>query len=179
MTLTRITEILKRNARLAVLIGIAVVLVILMFIFYSGSRPLADEKAKLEVQQRAAAVALSNAQAQYDVTKLQAEKDSLQANIPSFPSALPSVGLSAYIGAAADKYGVEILSLTPRGASSEALAASRYTRYDIAVTVSGEYDKMNSFLSYLEGGPFLSLRIEGGGFTPNSGALTVVILTQS
>jgi hypothetical protein len=179
--MTQIVNSVKRNARLAALIAVAVILVVVAFIFYSGSQSAADEQAKLEKQATTAKVNLTVAQGQYDLTKLRTEQDSL-AVTSSFPSLLPSVGLSAYIGGAADKYGVEIVSITPKGAGAETLAGKKYTRYDTVVEVApklaGDYRAMNSFLQYLEGGPFLSLRIESAAFTPSGGTVTVVILTQ-
>ena len=175
--MTQIVNLVKRNARLAALIAVAVILVVAAFIFYSGSQSAADEQAKLEQQATTAKVNLAIAQGQYDLTKLRAEQDSL-AVTSSFPSLLPSVGLSAYISGAADKYGVEIVSITPGGAGAETLAGKKYTRYDTGVQVAGGYTAMNSFLSYLEEGPFLSLRIESAAFTPIGGTFTVVILTQ-
>ena len=175
--MTQIVNLVKRNARLAALIAVAVILVVAAFIFYSGSQSAADEQAKLEKQATTAKVNLTIAQGQYDLTKLRAEQDSL-AVTSSFPSLLPSVGLSAYISGAADKYGVEIVSITPGGAGAETLAGKKYTRYDTGVQVAGGYTAMNSFLSYLEEGPFLSLRIERAAFTPIGGTFTVVILTQ-
>jgi len=173
----QIVNAVKSNGRLAVLIAIAVILLVVTFIFYSGSQSSADEQAKLETQATSAKVSLTVAQGQYDVAKLQAQQASLAAT-SSFPSALPSVGLSAYIAAAADKYGVELVSLTPQGATAETLAGKKYTRYDTVVKVAGDHAAMNLFLRYLEEGPFLSLRIENATFTPIDGTFTVVFLTQ-
>jgi len=175
--MTQIVNLIKRNARVAALIAVAVILIVVAFIFYSGSQSSADEQAKLETQVKVAKVNLINAQGQYDLAKLRTEQASLT-DTPSFPSLLPSVGLSAYLGAAADKYGVEIVSITPKGASAETLAGKKYTRYDTVVQVAGDYAAMNSFLSYLEEGPFISLRLENLSFTPSGGTFTVVFLTQ-
>jgi hypothetical protein len=46
------------------------------------------------------------------------------------------------------------------------------------VQVSGDYEAMNSFLSYLEEGPFISLRLENVSFTPSGGTFTVVVVTR-
>jgi hypothetical protein len=161
----QIIDLVKHNARLAALIAVAVILVIVAFIFYSGSQSSADEQAKLETQVKVAKVSLINAQDQYDLAKLQAEQASLIYS-PSLPLSVSSVELSAYIAGAADKYGVELVSLTPRGAASA------------GVQVSGDYEAMNSFLTYLEVGPFISLRLENVSFTPSGGTFTVVVLTR-
>jgi hypothetical protein len=163
--MTQIVDSVKRNGRLAALIAVIVILLVVTFIFYRGSQSSADQQAKLETQQKVAAVNLSIAQGQYDVAKLQAEQASLTGS-PSLPLSVSSVELSAYIGAAADRYGVTIVSLTPNGAASA------------GVQVTGNYAAMNSFLQYLEGGPFLSLRIDNATFTPSGGTFTVVVLKQ-
>jgi len=179
--MTQAVDLIKRNARVAALIGVAVVLVIVAFIFYSGSQSAADEQAKLETQFNSAKQSLTLAQAQYDVTTLQAEYDSLKYTT-SFPPAFPGVDLSAYIAGAADKYGVQVVSLTPKGAvGTETIGGNKYTRYDTVVQVTGDYQAMNSFLSYLEagqGGQFPSLRIDNASFTLTGGTFTVVILTK-
>ncbi len=179
--MTQVIDLVKRNARLVALIAVVVVLVVVTFIFYSGSQSSADQQAKLETQVKVAKVNLSLAQGQYDVATLQAEKDGLTAS-PSFPVTFPSVELSAYIAGAADKYGVQLVSLTPRGAvGTETIGGTAYTRYDTVVQVTGDYQAMNSFLSYLEAGQagqFPSLRIDNSSFTPTGGTFTIVILTQ-
>ena len=163
--MTQIVNLVKRNTRLAALIAVVVILVVVTFIFYSGSQSSADEQAKLETQVNDAKVSLINAQDQYDLAKLQTEQASLTYS-PSLPLSVSSVELSAYIAGAADKYGVELDSLTPRGAASA----------DVKVT--GDHEAMNSFLTYLEVGPFLSLRLENVSFTPSGGTFTVVVLTR-
>ena len=167
--MTQIINLVKRNTRLAALIAVVVILVVVTFIFYSGSKSSADEQAKLETQVKVAKVSLINAQDQYDLAKLQTEQASLTYS-PSLPLSVSSVELSAYIAGAADKYGVELVSLTPRGAATSA-----------GVQVTGDHEAMNSFLSYLEEGPFISLRLENVSFTitPSEGTtFTVVVRTQ-
>jgi len=163
--MTQIIDLIKRNTRLAALIAVVVILVVVTFIFYSGSQSSAEEQATLETQAKVAKVSLINAQDQYDLAKLQAEQASLTGS-PRLPPSVSSVELSAYIAGAADKYGVELVSLTPKGAASA------------GVQVSGGHEAMNSFLTYLEVGPFISLRLENVSFTPTGGTFTVVVLTR-
>ena len=163
--MTQIINLVKRNARLAALIAVVVILVVVAFIFYSGSQSSADEQAKLETQAKVAKVSLINAQDQYDLAKLQAEQTSLTGSL-RLPPSVSSVELSAYIAGAADKYGVELVSLTPKSAASA------------GVQVGGDYEAMNSFLTYLEVGPFISLRLESVSFTPSGGTFTVVVVTR-
>ena len=163
--MTQIINLVKRNTRLAALIAVVVILVVVTFIFYSGSKSSADEQAKLETQVNVAKVSLINAQDQYDLAKLQTEQASLTYS-PSLPLSVSSVELSAFIAGAADRYGVGLDSLTPNGAASA----------DVKMT--GGHEAMNSFLTYLEEGPFISLRLENVSFTPSGGTFTVVVLTQ-
>jgi hypothetical protein len=179
--MTQAIDLIKRNARVAALIAVAVVLVVVTFVFYSGSQSSADQQATIEKQFTSAKASLTVAQDQYDVAKLQDQDNSLS-NAISFPTTFPGVGLSAYIAGAADKYGVEVVSLTPKDTiGTETIGGNKYTRYDTVVQVTGDYKSMDSFLSYLEAGQsgqFPSLRIENAAFTPTGGTFTVVILTQ-
>ncbi len=179
--MTQAIDLIKHNARVVALIAVIIVLVVVAYIFYSGSQSSADEQATLERQATTAKINLTIAQDQYDVVKLQAEYDSLTGSL-NFPTSFPSVALSAYLAGAADKYGVNLVSLTPKGAvGKETIGGKQYTRYDTVVKVSGSTDAMNSFLRYLEAGQqgqFPSLRLESASFTPIDGTFTVVILTQ-
>ena len=175
----QIIDLVKHNARLVALIAVVVILVVVTFIFYSGSQSSADQQAKLEKQETTAENNLIAAQNQYDVATLQVEEANLVGS-PHFPTSFPSVDLTAYLAAAADKYGVQLTKLTPSGAvGKETIGGKQYTRYDTVVEVAGDSESMNSFLRYLEAGPFLSLRIENATFTPSGGKFTVIILTQS
>ena len=177
--MTQVTDLIKRNARVIVLIAVAVVLVVVTFIFYSGAQSAADEQAKVEKQLAVARVNLTQAQNQYDVQKLQLEQASLTSS-PSFPASFPAVELSAYLAGAADHYGVEINVVTPRSpAGTETLGGKKYYRYDTVVEVSGQYDAMNSFLRYLEEGYFKTVRIQSASFTPDGGKFTLAMLTLS
>jgi len=180
--MTQVIDLVKRNARLAALVAVIVVLVVVAFVFYLGSQSSSDQQAKLVTQVKVAQVDLSNAQGQYDVAKLQTEENSLTAS-PSFPGTFPSVALSSYLAGAADKFGVELVSVDPRGATgTETVGGQQYVRNETNVHVTGDYEAMNSFLSYLEQGQqgqFPSLTLEKAYFHPTEGSFTVVILTQS
>jgi Tfp pilus assembly protein PilO len=172
-------DLIRRNARLAILIVLAVILVVVTYVFYSGAQSAADDKSIAEKQLSSARASLALAQDQYDVAKLQAQQASLFSTT-SFPSSFPTIELSAYLAAAADKYGVEINVVTPKSpAGTETLGGKKYFRYDTTVKVTGAYDAMNSFLLYLEGGPFKTLRIQNASFTPDGGTLTLAMLTLS
>ncbi len=177
--MTELIDLIKRNARVAVLIVVAVVLIVVTFMFYSSSQSAADQKATVDKQLNSARTSLVTAQNQYDVAKLQAQQASLTSTT-SFPASFPTVEFGAYLAAAADKYAVEINVVTPKSpAGTETLGGKSYFRYDTVVQVTGTYDAMNSFLLYLEGGPFQTLRIQGATFTPTSGTFTLSMLTLS
>ncbi len=175
-------DLIKRNARLVALIAVVVVLLVVTFILYSGSQSVADQQATVERQLTAARASLTAAQGQYDVATLQAQQASLTSS-PSFPASFPTVELSAYLAAAADKYAVEINVVTPKSpAGTETLGGKKYFQYATVVQVTGSYDAMNSFVNYLEQGqqgPFPSLTIQNASFTQSSGTLTIAILALS
>jgi len=175
----QISDLIKRNARVVVLVAVAVVLIVVTFIFYSGAQSAADEQAKVEKQLAVAQINLTQAQDRYDVQKLRLEQGNLTAS-PTFPASFPVVDLSAYVAAAADRYGVTITIVIPKSpAGTETLGGKRYYRYDSTVQVSGQYDAMNSFLRYLEEGYFKTVRIQGASFTPDGGTFTLSMLTLS
>jgi Tfp pilus assembly protein PilO len=180
--MTQVIDLIKKNARVVALIAVAIVLVAVTYVFYSGSQSAADEQALTQKQLSSARQSLALAQDQYDVAKLQAQQASL-ASSPSFPATFPTIAFSAYLAGAADKYGVDINVVTPKSpAGKETLGGKAYARYDTAVNVSGSYDAMNSFLIYLEQaqqGQFPSLRIQGASFTPSGGSFTISMLTLS
>lgn len=177
--MTQAIDLIKRNARVVVLIAVAIVLIVVTFIFYSGAQSAADEHAKVESKLAVAQVNLTQAQDQYDVVKLREQQASLISN-PIFPASFPAVELSAYIAAAADRYGVTIDIVTPKSpAGTETLGGTKYYRYDTGVHVSGQYDAMNSFLRYLEEGFYKTIRIQGATFTQDAGTFTLSMLTLS
>jgi Tfp pilus assembly protein PilO len=177
--MTQAIDLIKRNARVVVLIAVAIVLIVVTFFFYSGAQSAADEQATVDKQLKSARSSLALAQDQYDVVKLQAEQASLTSS-PNFPASFPVVELSAYLAGAADHYGVEINVVTPKSPTgSETLGGKKYYRYDTSVQVSGQYDAMNSFLRYLEEGFYKTIRISGATFTPYDGTFTLSMLTLS
>jgi len=187
--MTRITdliELIKGNARLAAIIAVIVALVIVTGVFYLGSQSSADQQATVERQLASAKVSLTAAQAKYDKASLRAEQASL-AGTPTFPASFPGVELSAYItaGATNSSGSVKIDSLTPQGAvGTQTVGGTKYVEYDtiVRITASG-YTAMDSFLSYLENGPFISLSLKNASFTLSEGKFTgpctVVILAKS
>ena len=172
-------DLVKNNARIVVLIFVAVVLIVVLFMLHSSSQSASDEHAKVQKSLNVAQVNLTQAQDKYDVQKLQAELASLPAST-DFPASFPNVEVSAYLAGAADNFHVTIEVVTPNSpAGTETLGGKTYYRYDTAVQVSGTYDAMNSFLSYLEEGHFKTVRIQNASFTPSGGSFTLSMLTQS
>lgn len=175
--ITKAIDIVKNNTRLVVLIAIIIILAVVTFMMYSGWSSASDEKSELEGEALRVRTNLNIAMEQYNLDKLRSEYETLSGSA-TFPASFPSVDLSAFIAAAADKYGVTLVSLTPKAASSETIGGKKYNRYDTGVQVSGSYDRMNLMLRYLEEGPFTTLRIEGMSLTQEGGSFTIVLLTQ-
>lgn len=174
--MTQAVDIIKRNSRIVVLVVIIIALAVVTFMMYSGWSSATDQKADVEREQLRARTNLNIALDQYDLNKLRAEYQDLSLG-PKFPSSLPVVDLSAYIAAAAERYNVSIVSLTPQAASSETIGGKAYKRYSTAVEVSGSYERMNSMLQYLEGGPFSTLRIEGVNMSRTGGKFNIALIT--
>src|SRR4030042_484949 len=131
-------DIVKNNTRLVVLIVIIIILAVVTFMMYSGWSSASDQKSELEGEETLARNNLNIALDQYDLDKLRSEYESLN-TASKFPSSFPSVDLSAYIAAAAEKYGITLVSLTPKATGSATIGSKKYSRYDTAVQVSGSY----------------------------------------
>ena len=175
--ITKAIDTVKNNTRLVVLIVIIIILAVVAFMMYSGWSSASGQRSELEDEELRTRTNLNIAMEQYNLDKLRSEYSTLTSGA-EFPASFPSVDLSAYIAAAAEKYGVTLVSLTPKAASSETIGGKKYNRYDTAAQVTGSYDKMNLMLRYLEEGPFTTLRIEGLSVTQTTGSFTIVLLTQ-
>jgi len=182
--MTQITDLIKSNARLSVLLAVIVALVAANLVFYLGSQSSTDEQATVEKQLTNARLNLAIAQNKYDLQKLQTELVSLEGT-PTFPASFPNVELSDYITAGATDYRITVVSLTPKGkVGTKSVGGTDYAEYDTSVQISGDYRAVDSFLSYLEDGyleneSFISLSIEKASFTASGGTFTVVILAKS
>jgi Tfp pilus assembly protein PilO len=177
--ITKAIDTIKRNSRIAVLIGIIIILAVVTFMMYSGWSSAADQQSELEKEELRARTNLNIALEQYNLDKLRSEYQTLSVG-PGFPSSFPSVDLSAFIAAAAEKWGVTLESLTPKGTTgTETIGGKKYNRYEAAAKVTGSYDRMNSMLRYLEeAGAFSTLRIESLSLTQTDGSFNIVFLTQ-
>ena len=174
--MTNIINLIKRNQRTVILIAAAVIILVIAIVFYTGYQSVADEKAAVEQEQATTRVQLSITQDQYNLDKLRAQNDELKTS-PTIPSAFPNVDMSAFLAGDADKYGVQLVSVRWTGASeTEKLGTKNYTRYTAGIEVTGTADRVNSFLRYLEEGPFLSLKLERVVSTQTGATFTLVLL---
>lgn len=176
--ITKAIDTIKRNSRIAILIGIVVILAAVTFLMYSGWGSAADQQAGLEDEEVRARNNLNIALDQYNLDKLKSDYDTLK-RAPQFPASFPGVDLSAYIAAAAEKYGVTLESLTPKGTTGqETISGKKYNRYEATAKIVGGYDRMNSCLRHLEEGPFTTLRIESLSVTQTDGTFIIVLITR-
>jgi len=174
--MTNIINLIQRNQRTVVLIAAAVILLVVAIVFYTGYQSVADEKSTVEKVQATTRAQLSMTQDQYNLDKLRAQNDILKTS-PRIPSAFPNVDMSAFLAGDADKYGVGIVAIKWSGASgTEKLGNKNYTRYTAEVNVTGTEDRVNSFLRYLEEGPFLSLKLDKVVSTQTGATFTLVLL---
>ena len=176
----QIVDLLKRNLRLVGLIAVVVILIVVNFILFSGWQSAHDKQVKLENDVTRLEQNLTNVKDQYNLDKLQAQYDELSGTY-QFPSVFPTCSLSAYLATGAQKYGIQLASVTPKGAvGTESLGGRQYTRNQIDMNISGSTTNMDAYLRYLEGGQqFPTLRLESVAFTPTGGTFSVIVLTQS
>jgi len=174
--MTNIIYLIKKNQRTVILIAIAVILLVVAIVFYTGYQAAADEKAKVEKSRATTIAQLGQAQEQYNLDKLRAKNDELKGST-TIASAFPNVEISAFLAGDADKYGVILDDIKWVGASgSEKLGNKSYTRYIANIAVAGSEDRVNSFLRYLEEGPLLSLKLEKVYSTTSGATFTLVWL---
>ena len=174
--MTNIIYLIKRNQRTVILIAAAVILLVVAIVFYMGYQSVADEKAVVEKNKATTMAQLSVTAGQYDLNKLRAQNDELNRS-PRIPSAFPNVDMSAFLAGDADKYDVGIAGVKWNGAAgTEKLGNKNYTRYTADIVVTGTEDRVNSFLRYLEEGPFLSLKLDKVVSTQTGATFTLVLL---
>ena len=162
-------ELLRQNIRVVAIIAVVVVLLIVNVMFYLQWQSVEDEQAELEKDWKSADTNLRVTRALYDLETLQAEKDRLAAK-PQFPSELPIVDLMLHVAKGAPLFQVSITEVT------------RVDAYKTQVTVTGTLTKIISFLKYIEGGRFNSIKIEdvslSGSGDSWKGEFTMVVITQ-
>ena len=175
--------LLRRNIALTVLIAVVVLFLVVNGFLYFGWQSAKDRQADLERDEELANLQLINAQRDYDLGSLQDELRELE-NSPNFPSEVPSVELSVYLADAAAKYSVTLVGvMLESDAGSEVIGGMEYPRSEFDISVTGSLTGINSFLRYLEEGPFPGLEIENVCFTLTEeqgweGGFTMVILSQ-
>lgn len=175
--------LLRRNIALTVLIAVVVLFLIVNGFLYLGWQSAKDRQADLEGEEEIANLQLINAQSEYDLVSLRDEYRDLE-DSPNFPSEVPSVELGVYLADAAAKYSVALVGVMLESeAGSEVIGGKEYPKSEIDVSVTGSLTGINSFLRYIEEGPFPGLEIENVCFTLTEeqgweGSFTMVILSQ-
>jgi len=160
----RVIDTVKRNLPLTVMAVIAVALLVGSVVTYMQYQ---SAQTGLDKAQKEAIVAKANlaaARDQYDVDKLRAQEAALKAtpDIPSkWPSELPIINLSELISRGAAKYYVTINSVTP-SMSAVTIEGRNYSAYRALLNVTSvNLWGIIAFISYVENGPFTSLKTEG------------------
>ena len=175
--MTNIIYLIKKNQRTVILIAVAVILLVVAIVFYTGYQSAADEKSAVEKSRATTLAQLSVAREQYNLDKLRAKNDELKGST-TLASTFPDVEISAFLAGDADKYGVVLTDIkwTGAGKASEKVGNKNYTRYTADIAVTGAEDRVDSFLRYLEEGPLLSLKLEKVVSTTSGATFTLVWL---
>jgi hypothetical protein len=175
-------EQLERNIRLVAFIAVVIVLVVLNIVFLMQWQSVNDDKATLETEKRTAEVNLEVTRVQYDVNTLQEEEAELLRS-PFLPSSFPLVDLSIFIASGASNYNLTIDKVEPPArVGTEKIGGKDYPAYATKMTVKGSLTNIISFLKYLEGSAFTSLKIDGVTCTAEGSVwtaqFTVVVVSQ-
>jgi len=175
-------ELLRQNIRLAAIVAVVVLLLVVNIMFFLQWQSAEDDQGKLEKDWKSVDTNLKISRVQYDLDTLQAEKDKLAAKL-QFPAKLPIVDLMLHLANGAPRYSVNITEVTPSArVDTETIGGTKYDAYKTQVTVTGTLPKIISFLKYIEGGPFNSIKIEdvslSGSGNSWQGKFTIVVITQ-
>ena len=173
---------MRSNVRLVALIVVAVVLVALNVVFLMQWQSVKDDKAALETEQRTAEVNLGITRAQYDLEELRAEEAELLSS-PEFPAAFPIVDLSIFLADGASHFHITIGKVEPPArVGTVKIGGKDYPAYETKMTVNGSLTNIVSFLKYMEGSAFTSLKIDGLTCASDGavweGKFTVVVISQ-
>jgi hypothetical protein len=168
---------------MVVVIALVVILVAVNVVFLMQWRSADSERADVEARLKVAEVNLTNARVQYDVVELRQQEAELSRN-PDFPTTLPVVGLSLFLAEGALLSQVELDKVEPpERVGTETIGGKSYPAYATKVTATSSLTKIVSFLKYIEGGAFSSIRVEdlqvkrdGALWT---GVFTVVVISQT
>jgi hypothetical protein len=152
----------RQNALFIALIVVVIALVVGMIVLFLGGSSVKAEQSSLKAEQTRAQINLNNAKASYDLDTLRGRMAALQGS-PSFPSEVSLVQFSSFLETGSDRFGVRIVRV----------AQTSVGNYNIAI--AGSPSKMNDFLSYLETGPFETLKLGSLSFTQTDGSLTISI----
>ena len=176
-------EILNNNKRLAIIIVIIVVLIAINIVFLMRWQSAEDERSAVETEKRVADVNLTQARVQYDLNDLRSREAELSRN-PDFPTDLPVVGLSLFFAGGAEQAKVSLDEVIPPTVVGKQRIGNRdYPAYATDVTVTGTMNQIISFVQYIEGGAFSSIRVQdvnlaGAGMVWEA-RLTVVVISQA
>ena len=151
---------LKSNTRLVALVVIAVVLLVVNIMFLMQWQSVKDDKAALERERRTAEANLQVNRAQYNLDELRAAEAEL-ARSPEFPSAFPIVDLSLFLADGAYHFQITIDKVEPPvKIGTEKIRGKDYPAYETKMTIRGSLTNVISFLKYIEGGNFTSLKVQ-------------------
>ena len=174
--MTKIVERLRQNVLFVVLAVIVVALVAVSVVSYMGWQSANSEQTDLKSAQATAQVNLNIGRATYDLDALREEQAALQAG-PNFPASVSPVSFSLFLAGAADRLGVRI-DIVGIVSASETLAGKPYPKNGVSINVTGSATKVNACLSYLEGGPFDTVKLEALVSTPTGVKANVVVVTR-
>jgi hypothetical protein len=176
-------ELVRSNIRLVAALVLVVILLAVNVVFLMDWRGAESEKADAEAKLSVAEVSLTSARVQYDLAALRQEEADLMRN-PEFPTTLPVVGLSLFLAEGAMLSDVHLDTVDPpEKVENEKIGGKSYPAYATQVKATGSMGQIISFLKYIEGGAFSSIRVEDlhveGGGSVWTAELTVVVISQT
>jgi hypothetical protein len=154
-------ELIGSNRRLAAMIVVVLALVAANVMLLMQWQSANSESETAETALNVAQVSLTNARVEYDVNTLRTEEAKLLVN-PEFPTNLPVVGLTLFLadGALANQVSLDTVT-PPAKVGTESIGGKSYPAYATQVGASsGQLTRLTSYLKYIEGGGFISIRVQ-------------------
>ena len=160
----------RQNIPLSVMVVAAIGLLALNPFFYMGWQSAGERQAGLADEEMIANLQLINAQTNYELSTLQAQRDDIQEGIngltgsTAFPQEAPSTDLYTTLAAVAGTSGrqVTLSAVQSSGeAGAEEIGGSTYSRFVVDITLEGSLSNIQWFLDKMENGAFPTLRFDG------------------
>jgi len=182
----------QNNVAITALAVVAIILVALIYMFFTAGKTAADDLHKVEQERLLANTQLMQVRQQYNVDELQKQLDELNSGIATakavnkFPESINRDQLELDLANEASRRGVTLVSLSSITQSgTETIGGNTYNKSEINIKVEGLLNNTSLFLTSMEQGDFPTLKFKNVSLAKASEGekwtttFTLVVLSQS